>query len=590
MAVALTTYGAQLPAGASLRSMVLIECGSSWTHATLLGMAEGHCRLLARASAPTTAADIGLGISAALQQVEHITGRRLFSQGRVLSPETETGDGVDGTGLIVSMGGPLRVMLLGPGIDVWGTGVRRALATAAVAPMFAPSIPIDAHPHFQADPLDVPSTQPPHMVLLLGPGPNTMANPQARMALESATNEALQLMAGFAEAGDRMHLQALAVVGSVEEQSVAQQAFGGRNIISIVPSAPTHAGALTQALTQLYEQLVLQRIPGFQRVRPWSSIGPISAVTAQGRFVRFLAQRYAMNVLLVNVGATGTTALGASTHGNLFTTQSALLGVRQGAGAIWRRVGYANITRWLPQSVTEQALREAVLLRMVQPHILPISPAELALDHALAREALRIVMEQGATPGGIGDLPRIDVIIGTGSVLANAPHVGQAAMLLLDAVQPHGITSLVLDAAQLATPLGAASLLDPMASADAVDMDALLVQLGTCVSAVGTPPAGEPAVRVVLEYSDGHQHVAEVLPDTIEVLPLAVGQRAQLMLYPAPGVDIGLGPGERAIAGDPVEGGRLGLIVDARGRPLALPHDSLQRQAKLRQWSAALGV
>ena len=590
MAVALTTYGAHLPAGVSLRSMVLIECGSCWTHATLLGMAEGHCRLLARASALTTAADIGLGITAALQEVEHITGRRLFMQGHVLSPETETGDGVDGTGLIMSIGGPLRLMLLGPGFDVWGTGVRRALATAAVAPVLSPSIPFDAHPHFQADPLDVTSTQPPHLLLLLGPGPNTLANPQARATLETAANEALQLMTGFGDGGVHARPQALAIVGSAEEQDVMQSTLIGRNLISIVPSAPNNAGALTQALTQLYEQLVLQPVAGYARVRPWSSTGPISAVTAQGRFVRFLAQRYAMNVLLVNVGATGTTALGASTHGNLFTTQAALLGVRQGAGAIWRRAGHGNIAQWLAQPLTEQALREAILLRMGQPHILPLSRAELALDHALAREALRIVMEQGATPGGIGDLPRTDVIIGTGSLLANAPQVGQAAMILLDAVQPRGITSLVLDAAQLATPLGAASLLDPMASADAVDMDALLVQLGTCVSTVGTPPPGKPAVRVVLEYSDGHQHVAEVLPDTIEVLPLAVGQRAQLKLYPAPGVDIGLGPGERAIAGDPVEGGRLGLIVDARGRPLVLPRDPQQRSAKLRQWAAALGA
>jgi hypothetical protein len=389
---------------------------------------------------------------------------------------------------------------------------------------------------------------------------------------------------------ERVRPMAFVVVGSAEEQAVARQVLGGVDIIGVEPQSPSHPGSLTMALGQIYEQIVLQSVAGFGRVRSWASTAPISHVTAQGRFVRFLAQRYAMNVLAVNIGATGTFAVGASAHGNLFTTQAPLLGVRQGAGAVLRDSAYAGIARWLLEDMPEDALREAVLLRMTQPRLLPVTPGELALDHALAREALRHVLEQGATPGGIGDLPRIDALIGTGGLLANAPTLGHAALLLLDAVQPRGVTSLVLDAAQLAAPLGAASLLDPMASADAVDMDALLVQIGTCVSTVGTPPPGEPAVRVVLEYEDGHQHMAEILAGTIEKLPIAPGQRARLMLYPAPGVDIGLGPGEHAHAGNPVEGGQLGLIVDARGRPLILPDDPAQRRARLRQWRAAFGL
>ncbi|MBA3824504.1 MAG: glutamate mutase L [Ktedonobacterales bacterium] len=226
---------------------------------------------------------------------------------------------------------------------------------------------------------------------------------------------------------------------------------------------------------------------------------------------------------------------------------------------------------------------------MLHPTWLPETPDELALDGALAREALRLATEQGAAYGRSSDLAQIDVLIGTGGFFAHQPTLGMAALLLLDAVQPRGICTLILDSAQLAEPLGAASLLDPMASADAVDVDALLVQLGTCVATVGMPPPGEPALRVVLEYADGREQVAEILPGTIEALPLAPGQTARMQLFPAAGVDIGLGPGEHAQAGNPVEGGRLGLIIDARGRPLTLPENDQQRQARLRQWHAAFG-
>ncbi len=567
----------------ALRSLALVECGSVWTHAALFGMAEGHCRLLARADAATTLtppqADITVGLRNALAAIEQITGRRLISQGAIISPETDSGDGVDGLGLIVSAGGPLRVMMLGPGIDLWGPGVRRALATLAATPSLAPGLAAADFPLFQMDGASAQAA--PHALLVLAPDPADLATPQGRASFEAALAQALALDAGTGA-------PAIVVMGDATAQAVARQALGGREAIAVEPRSPTHPGSLAATLAHLYDQAVLGALPGMARARALASAPPLSATGALGRVARFVAQRYAMNVLSVDVGATSTIALGATAQGNLLTTLVPLAGVRLGAGAVLRQAGADAITRWLPFALPESDLRVAVAQLMLHPQSLPVTPAELALDHALAREALRLAMEQGAAPGGVGDLPQIDVIMGTGGVLANAPRLGEAALMLLDTVQPRGVTSLVLDVARIATALGCASQLDPTAAADAVDMDALVMQLGVCVSTAGAPPAGEPAVRVVLEYADGRRHTADVLAGSIELLPLGVGQQARLMLFPAPGVDVGKGPGERAQTGEPVEGGRLGVVIDARGRPLALPRDAAQRRARLSQWLAAV--
>jgi hypothetical protein len=77
---------------------------------------------------------------------------------------------------------------------------------------------------------------------------------------------------------------------------------------------------------------------------------------------------------------------------------------------------------------------------------------------------------------------------------------------------------------------------------------------------------------------------------TIEVIPLRVNEQALLTLIPAPTVDVGLGVGEHARAAEEIDGGLVGLIVDARGRPLNLPTDDTERQARLLQWSQALGA
>jgi hypothetical protein len=77
---------------------------------------------------------------------------------------------------------------------------------------------------------------------------------------------------------------------------------------------------------------------------------------------------------------------------------------------------------------------------------------------------------------------------------------------------------------------------------------------------------------------------------SIEVIPLRPSEQALLSLFPSPTVDVGLGPGERAKAADEIDGGLVGLIIDARGRPLVLPEDSRERQARLLQWMQAIGA
>jgi hypothetical protein len=120
--------------------------------------------------------------------------------------------------------------------------------------------------------------------------------------------------------------------------------------------------------------------------------------------------------------------------------------------------------------------------------------------------------------------------------------------------------------------------------------DAMPSLLGTAVSTTGRPTDGQPAVRAFLEYEDGTKDTIEVAAGGLARLPVPRGRRALLSLYPSPEVDVGLGPGQQARASEPVEGGALGLIIDARGRPFDLPSAPLERMARLREWRTALEI
>jgi hypothetical protein len=67
------------------------------------------------------------------------------------------------------------------------------------------------------------------------------------------------------------------------------------------------------------------------------------------------------------------------------------------------------------------------------------------------------------------------------------------------------------------------------------------------------------------------------------VLPLPPGRQAVLQLKPLRRFDVGLGgPGKAGKRR--VSGGLVGLIIDARGRPLRLPRQPEKRQLKMQRW------
>jgi hypothetical protein len=115
--------------------------------------------------------------------------------------------------------------------------------------------------------------------------------------------------------------------------------------------------------------------------------------------------------------------------------------------------------------------------------------------------------------------------------------------------------------------------------------------LGTVVVPIGRARLGETVLGVKIRYEIGGDLEVEVAAGTLEVLPLPPGQKATLELQPRRGIDIGRGPGR---GGRPIQvvGSTLGLIIDARGRPLLsyLPPDPELRRDRIQQWLWDMGT
>ncbi len=614
----------------SANSILVADCGAVFTKVSLLGLVEGQYRLMARGEARTTRTapeeDLTAGIIKAIKEIEFVTGRTLVSNGRLISPEQINGDGTDVFVATVSAGDPLRIAVLGA-----VSPALSDLASEAISSLYAETLALSTPSYIAATtpaPASVGSgsrplvsgvgngwTQEginsewemlinklkefhPHVALIVG----SADGPAGPTPLQEACQALLNSVQHFndrqnagASAGiptDDLASGRLPILYAAAPQYIeaVRRLLGTQAEVTRLESlnSQEQIAPITYAANALFEREVMERLPGYDRLRSWSTAAPISTATSLSSLVRFLAQHYSMNVTAVDIGGNSTTMMLAGEQGEFLSMIKPYMGVGPGVNSVLQQVGWQQIARWLPFDITEDELRQFTVNRKLHAQVVSTNSRELQIEQAFAREAM-ILAQAAATHSGEIEFDS-DLILATGGVLAHSPKYGQAALMLLDALQPRGVTSLVLDRATLLSQLGAVATVNPIAAVQVNENDGVSHRLGTCVIPFGIMPENQIAVRVGIEYSDGRQSTVEVMSGSIEVVPLRMNEQALLTLYPAPTVDVGLGPGERARAAEEIDGGLIGLIIDARGRPLVLPENNMERQARLSQWIQALGA
>src|SRR6185503_2427599 len=231
----------------------------------------------------------------------------------------------------------------------------------------------------------------------------------------------------------------------------------------------------------------------------------------------------------------------------------------------------------------------------------------LVFEQAVAREALRLAyvqhkafattlkgVQQQRTVGDtfkqqmagqtIVDNMKLDLLVASGGVLSHAPRMHQTAMMLIDAFEPEGFTALAKDSIFMMPHLGVLAQVNPKASLEVFERDCL-IYLGTCVAAKGTGKPGKPCFRYTVRSSSLNESGQMAVGD-IRLFPLGDGEKATVAVEPDKAFDVGGGPGK------PIErevrGGTVGLILDARGRPLILPTDRATGRGLVDAWVTAL--
>jgi len=95
-------------------------------------------------------------------------------------------------------------------------------------------------------------------------------------------------------------------------------------------------------------------------------------------------------------------------------------------------------------------------------------------------------------------------------------------------------------------------------------------------------------MKVEMTLPGGESLVEELSLGDVKMVPLAEGQEVKAIITPAKQFDMGDGPGKTVEK--TITGGVVGVLLDARGRPLYIPEDDGARKELLLKWFRALGL
>ncbi len=575
-------------------SILAIDVGAAMTRAAFFDVVEGQYRFVAAGQAPTTAEapfkNIGIGVREAIRNLQAILGTTLLGpqDDNLIAPSQPDGSGVDAVVATMSAGPAVRTVVAGLLPDVSLHSAQR-LAESTYSRVVET---LDLSDHRKPDQqLDSIVRNRPDLVVLAG-GTDGGASRSILKMIE-AVGLACYLMP---EEKRPMVLYA----GNRKLANDVQELLGGHAgkldiSPNVRPSLETEdLEPASLQLAGLVTKLRQRQIQGVEELNLWAGGNLLPTAYAQGRMIRFLSKLYESQrgLLNVNLGSSAAT-VAAGFNGELTLGVYPQFGMGENLGGILQHTDIEDIMRWMQLDISPNTLREYLFQKSLHPATIPATLEEHAILQAIARQALYLAVRAtqknfpaSARPAQADVMPKLDLILAGGGAVAESASLGQSLLLLLDAIQPVGIMPILLDQNNLLALMGAAATRNNFLPVQVIESGAF-IGMGTVVSVAASANIGDQIVRAKLTYQDGTETRADVKFGGLEIMPLPSGQTARLSLAPLHRADAGLGPGRSGSL--TVTGGAMGVVIDARGRPLALPSDPVRRRELMKRWSYAVG-
>ena len=584
------------------------DVGSTTTKARLFGKKDGEWRYLVSGESPTTVEspfeNVCMGVKNAVKEIEELLDLRILDKnGKIVAPRKH-GVGVDFYCTTSSAGGGLQMMVAGVMVSLTGESANRAALGAGAIVMDIVAID-DGRQDYQK--INRIRNLRPDMLLVAGGTDGGVVDLVMQITeIINAANPKPRLGVSYKlpliYAGNKMLRDNVSRL--MNDNFTITHVDNLRPVLEVENTEPAR-----RAIHELFMEHVMSHAPGYSELMTWANLDIMPTPAGEGMGMQLIANVEKKNVMGVGLGG-ATTNVYSIFEGRFVRSVSANLGMSYSICNVLKEAGIENILRWIPFDIDKNILENILRNKMIRPTTIPQTMRMLVVEHAVAREALRLGMKHHKTIAVrlkgtlqkermIGDLMetrhqetyidmmKIDIICGTGGLLSHAPKRAQTLQILIDAWQPEGITKFYQDSVFMMPHLGVLSTAYPNVAWNVFDKDCL-VRLGTVIAPRGVGKTGEKVGSVTIKMPDGNSLDKELIHGDEFQIQLPERNKANIQIQPEKDFDFGTGNGKPLES--EVEGGVVGLVFDLRGRPLEIPLSNEDRRAALNKWYKALDL
>lgn len=593
-----------------VESILATDVGSTTTKAILIEKRGDEYRLVTRGEMPTTVEapweNVMIGVQKAVKRVEELVDRPILDEsGNLIRPK----DGQKGVDMYVSTssaGGGLQMMVAGLVKTISASSAHRAALGAGSVVLDVISV-------------DDGRSQSEHITRI------TELRPDIILMSGGVDGGSVAYIASIAEIIKQANPQPrfgatyklpLIYAGNKDAQDLVTEICGRDMDVHLVDNLrPRHdmenLGPAREAIHDLFMNHVMAQAPGYGDLMELVDTTIMPTPGAVGKLIMVLGEQNNDNIIGVDIGG-ATTDVFSNFEDTFTRTVSANLGMSYSICNVLEEAGFDNILRWVPFGMDQSQISDWIANKMVRPTTIPQTLYHLVIEQSLAREALRLSFEhhkslakkvekeevglqfgsrsQVAKASGrdIINMLTLDMLVGSGGVLSHAPRRQQAALMLIDAFQPEGVTQLAVDSIFMMPHLGVLSSVYPDIAAEVFEKDCL-VRLGTVIAPAAPAKRGAVLATVKITMPDGQMSEYKIKAGEMEVIPLGVGETLDCRVQPHGGnIDVGGGKGHAVEA--KLHGGLVGVILDGRGRPIEFPDDEAERIKALTSWIEAMNA
>lgn len=594
-----------------IKVILATDCGSTTSKARFFKKIGNEYRYVTSGEAPTTVEapyeDVTLGVRNAVREVEELTGHKLLSPEGIITPSRGENEGVDLYITTSSAGGGLQMQVAGIIRTMTAESAERAALGAGAIVMDVLAIDDGREPWEKIERMRFLR---PDMILLAG-------------GVDGGSISHIVELAEFIKAANPQHrlgaMYEIPIVfaGNKYARPHVKELLGKKFALQIVDNIrPTleveNPEPARSAVHQLFMEHVMSHAPGYDKLMKWTPVPIMPTPAGEGAMFRTFAQAHKAN--LIGVGLGGATTNVYSYYDEKFVRSvSANLGMSYSICNVLKETGLENIMRWIPFKIDRADVRDRLRNKMIRPTTIPHTLKQLVIEHAVAREALRLGLEHHkliARPllgarrdqsieerlgsqirtGTYIDITKVEWVGGTGGCLSHAPRRVQSMLNLIDGFQVEGVTKLFQDSVFMIPHLGVLSTVHRKAALEIFEKDCL-IRLGTCIAFSGKlteKDYGKNVASLKITMPDGEVLDKQIEYGTIHKIELEEGKTAEIEGRISSPFSLSTKEGKDRRFKINVEGGVVGILIDARGRPVDLPRDDDARCMKLREWFTIL--